>query len=636
MRYDFVYENNNGEKINLSKLPYKINIEPLIDYSWSYKTKQRQLGNKIVGFFKDIKDSTATLHVLAATVKERDEAIDYFNNVIEKDIYYGTAGKLWLGDWYTYAFITASKNSKWQYDAGIVKKEITIAKEADSWYHITRSANYGEQEESTVYIAEDYIKTYEGRDAESDIKSLTATIVPKQSGSGTPSPDNIRPISGWESVETSVCGKNLYSVSDWFTAYSTAVNNLVVGDTSVFLKAGTYTLSFDYYVDGAPSLNSFWRIYSEEVTFCDTTKQIGYGGMGLTNQTSWTNKTVTFTLAQNGWFAIDNGQLRGGVHYRNIQLEVGSTATEYTPYTAPTTHTTSLGRTVYGGTVDMVSGVLKVTHALVDLGTLNWNMNTSGQFYGLLSPYGVSDISGSNVVCSQYVGGNAYGGTADGIICVYGSNHNVWVRNSRYSSAADFKTAMNGVQLCYELSTPTTYQLTPQQINTLSGVNNVWVDSGDVTVTFRDDHGDIQTESGSIVTFEKKNALSGSGYDYAYDYMHDAQSQKIIANAGSIPCDFIITIQGYADSPIITIGDNTYAVNVEVPYGANLVIDSTQKTVIITLADGTKINAFGARDPDYYLFERIESGKNAVTWDGSYLWELLMIEERSEPRWLTD
>ena len=39
-----------------------------------------------------------------------------------------------------------------------------------------------------------------------------------------------------------------------------------------------------------------------------------------------------------------------------IQLEVGSTATSYEPYTAPTTATAFLGRTIYGGTADIVTG----------------------------------------------------------------------------------------------------------------------------------------------------------------------------------------------------------------------------------------------------------------------------------------
>lgn len=39
-----------------------------------------------------------------------------------------------------------------------------------------------------------------------------------------------------------------------------------------------------------------------------------------------------------------------------FQIEVGSTETDYEPYTAPTTYTAQLGRTVYGGTADIVTG----------------------------------------------------------------------------------------------------------------------------------------------------------------------------------------------------------------------------------------------------------------------------------------
>ena len=55
-------------------------------------------------------------------------------------------------------------------------------------------------------------------------------------------------------------------------------------------------------------------------------------------------------------------------------------------------------------------------------------------------------------------------------------------------TGADFKTAMSGVQLCYELATPQTYQLTPQEvIKTLLGTNNVWADIGNVSVTYTAD-----------------------------------------------------------------------------------------------------------------------------------------------------
>ena len=54
-------------------------------------------------------------------------------------------------------------------------------------------------------------------------------------------------------------------------------------------------------------------------------------------------------------------------------------------------------------------------------------------------------------------------------------------------SAADFKAAMSGVQLVYELATPQTYQLAPTEVDMLLGENNVWADTGDSTVTYRAD-----------------------------------------------------------------------------------------------------------------------------------------------------
>lgn len=47
--------------------------------------------------------------------------------------------------------------------------------------------------------------------------------------------------------------------------------------------------------------------------------------------------------------------------------------------------------------------------------------------------------------------------------------------------------ASNPMQLVYELATPQTYQLTPTQIQTLIGQNNVWADCGDTSVTYKAD-----------------------------------------------------------------------------------------------------------------------------------------------------
>ena len=48
-------------------------------------------------------------------------------------------------------------------------------------------------------------------------------------------------------------------------------------------------------------------------------------------------------------------------------------------------------------------------------------------------------------------------------------------------------TPTTGAQVVYELATPITYQLTPQEVRTLLGTNNIWADTGDVTVGYKAD-----------------------------------------------------------------------------------------------------------------------------------------------------
>lgn len=169
--------------------------------------------------------------------------------------------------------------------------------------------------------------------------------------------------------------------------------------------------------------------------------------------------------------------------------------TEVTVFVSPTedeedatTHTTSLGRTVYGGTVDVVSGQLVDNMAIVDLGTLNWSIYNGKFVVALPLSKRYSPKATVNALCSNYPVYPAQSSVGHGVDksswISYSATPELYVQDSTYTDAAAFKTAMNGVQLCYELATPTTYQLTPQTINTLSGVNNVWADSGDCSITY--------------------------------------------------------------------------------------------------------------------------------------------------------
>lgn len=152
-----------------------------------------------------------------------------------------------------------------------------------------------------------------------------------------------------------------------------------------------------------------------------------------------------------------------------------------------TTTTTSLGRTVYGGTVDVVSGLLTVDRAMVDLNSLSYERITNGSVYifqtsiaGKKYPSTTTDF-----ITSCYEVQNSSGFGLSNKRCTTGTGSSAfYFRDDDYTDAASFKASLSGQTLVYHLVTPQTYTLTPTQINTLLGENNVWADSGDVSVVY--------------------------------------------------------------------------------------------------------------------------------------------------------
>ena len=639
-----IYTNSQGNSINLNSDPYWLDCEAIRNYEWEYATKDKKRGHIIAGFTKDVKELDLELDIWGLTEEQKNRNIDAFNNLIEIDIYNGVAGTLSDGDWFTYGYFIASENTDWNKGAPMVRKKVTFVREKLSWYHITRAANFGADSDEQLFVFnEEDIKTYEGEDTNL-LKSLTSTINPKQAGSGDPSPDNVRPISGWDSVNVTRNGKNLLKPFETQTLNGITLTN----NDGVITLNGTATATATFAVEFSnpiPAGDYYWSLNNKNsnanvTMFLITVK--GTGNPSINGATINAGKVVTIADGENHDLWINKARLRvtSGTTLSDFvlspQLEHGTTATSYEPYQGQT-YTTDLPETVYGGTLDIVNGVLTIDRAMVTYdGSSDENWAGANTRFAIV-PDGVykSGTGRGEVLSNEFVYSSS--ATTVGTIFLLQSSGQVYVYPPASDSLANFKSwlSSNPLQIVYPLAEPRTIQLTPKQVTTLLGENNVWSDSGEVTVEYWDDAGRIKTASGSIVTFSKYNALSGTGYDYSYNYMTDVQSQKTITNPGSVPCDFIINIQGYVDHPILKIGDNIVSVDVEVPYGAHLTIDSTKKTVIMTLIDGTEINCFGARDPDYYLFERIPYGRNVVTWNGSFIWELKLIEERSEPRWHT-
>lgn len=160
--------------------------------------------------------------------------------------------------------------------------------------------------------------------------------------------------------------------------------------------------------------------------------------------------------------------------------------------TIPITFSTEAG-TVYGGTLDVTTGVLTVTWGEIDLSRLVWTYNTS--LIANVPVFVTGNISsrksGSmNMLCSVY---KTYSGLRPNIpdkaVTSYNATNSsaIVIRDDAYSDVASFRNAITGVNFICELATPQTYQLTPIEVLTLLGANTIYADTGDTSVNYRAD-----------------------------------------------------------------------------------------------------------------------------------------------------
>lgn len=132
-------------------------------------------------------------------------------------------------------------------------------------------------------------------------------------------------------------------------------------------------------------------------------------------------------------------------------------------------------------------------------------------------------------------------------------------------------------------------------------------------------------------------APSGSGgFDPPFEFPFEFQPEsgaKSVSNDGMFACSWLWRVYGPATSPYMRVGGNLHKVNVDVPSGARLEVDSREHTVRVIMADGTVEDAYskrerGGKGSGSYLFEPVPEGDSAVTWDGTYSFDVVLYESR--------
>ena len=333
---------------------------------------------------------------------------------------------------------------------------------------------------------------------------------PMQEGSGTPSPENIRPIKGRDSVRVERCGENLSKISDITTPNKTLtpveLPTEIVADIEISfdtLNAEIKNVGTAFFLNKA---NGKWKAITVQDFGISTAGKIPNG-----------RKTAVFhgvAFKTVETVIMENGYCKWSGHVNNFCVSLIQNA-PYKPYIGQT-NTLTLPETVYGGEVDAVSGEGQETWKTITLdGTETWytwgvnknNTNVTGFYSYNINDYSVDGDDNNKLLCStmQHTTSDIYAGKNVGISFADAGSSKCLiycVKTDTLSDTTDDKKAIASfktflanlyaagtpVQVAYILEEPVPFTATgAQPIPVLAGANTILTDADAVEVTGRAD-----------------------------------------------------------------------------------------------------------------------------------------------------
>ena len=294
--------------------------------------------------------------------------------------------------------------------------------------------------------------------------NMLAQIEPVQQGEGTPSTENVRPIHGWDSVTICRGGKNLWGGRLFKAQYMSGIPYITeyeditfpynpayaTDGLAVILPVSAYqTFTFKAH-EANENATYRYAIYVDFESAYNYKNKLESKTM-LSNTSFTVSSSGIMVFMIGGTWTSDNDKIHVFTEEEKFQLELGDTSTAYESYRGET-FTIPTSEMVYGGTLDVGSGVLTKTHQNIP-------------------SYAGEDVGDE------------------------------WISST--GSLTD------GAQVVYQLPQPEIIQLDLQEIYALSGINTICVDSGNVTVSgYSDPKTVINTLTKRIAALEQ-NAIGG-------------------------------------------------------------------------------------------------------------------------------
>lgn len=298
---------------------------------------------------------------------------------------------------------------------------------------------------------------------------------------GTPTPQSPKAISGVSAVNGVHCHKNIYQYDE---------NRIAQAETSTQTTRAYYNLGFKN------CTIAFSGSFKSGVTPDNTRLNIGKLNNGILTiltdfikEGSVNDRVVTFGANDTAvimFTAESTISFKTAIEKFDLQLEVGSQATDYEPYNGSTT-LINLGGTYYGGYVSQDKNgkrELVVTHgyASYDLSQIPPNQTADGWDSWLIYRAERAENNPSSPVgklcncCPEY----SYSGSQI-------NRPHYYINTRAFVMYLAENTYRDGyLEYTYPLETHFTIDLTDgEPIKSFPGINNIFCDTGDTSLQFR-------------------------------------------------------------------------------------------------------------------------------------------------------
>ena len=313
-------------------------------------------------------------------------------------------------------------------------------------------------------------------DSKNVFTKLQVALEPIQEGTGDPSPTNVRPITGHDSVEVMIEGKNLFGLHNGTFTIGTT-RELTVLDGTFLYKVNTSATSA-FFLPPATLENAIINktLKAETYTFNLETNALSDSRvsqlvLNLSDGTTVSNGD-SFTLSNDADIVSittpSAWEYNVGTYTLTIQLELGSTATEYEPYTEQTI-SQSFNVTLTPTVIDETPYLFKKTGDVrgdresLELvgGTVNWNQLVQNGDFANTSKWVVSNLSLSvsgnvGTVTSTSVGSQVLQQTNNGGDFVDGHKYFTAMLLKANTSGHTFGASLSGLSLNINTLVPLT------------------------------------------------------------------------------------------------------------------------------------------------------------------------------------